>query len=213
MISIAPQETKQSTTCEGVSFVIRKLSSIQRSVRDLPIFEHILKAQELTKRFWELTGEREKLEKASPAWPLILRITDLEKREDLNESEVGDLVSLRHRLAEIADEPALVSIRAQAKAVDFEFSLIQAAYLVPAAIRAGLVSIAGVEIAGVAATPESIATNATPELNDLVREIYVECEFGAGLLPVQRKNSQSPIISNEPGTGEKNSSTAATASA
>ena len=78
MISVQTQETKKSTSCEGVSFTIRKLSRIQRSVRDLPVFEHQLKSDDLTRRWWELKQEQEKLESADPTIAaLSLKITSI----------------------------------------------------------------------------------------------------------------------------------------
>jgi hypothetical protein len=174
MLSIKTKETKQSTSCEGVSFTIRKLSRIQRSQRDLPIFEQRLKADDLMRRFWELTKEREALK---------------------------------------AGDPAAGNLDKEIASVDYEFALIQSSHLAPASIRAGLVSITGLEIDGQPATPEMIATNATPELDDLVREIYAECEVASGLTGAQKKNSPSPTTSNEPGIGEATSSTAGPASA
>jgi len=226
MISVKTQETKQSTSCEGVSFTIRKLSRIQRSLRDLPIFEQRLKADDLTRRWWEIKQEQEKLEAANPKIVAITSrisvlnveistLTDeqratspphplLSGREDLD----------RARAALVAANPQLVEVGLQLAAVDYEFSLVLSSYLLPASIRAGLVSIEGLEIDGKPATPELLTTCATPELDDLVREIYAECEIASGLTSTQRKNSQPLIISTEPVVSEATkSSTAVTASA
>lgn len=174
MFSVQTQETKKSTTCEGVSFTIRKLSRIQRSLRDLPIFEQRLKADECSSRFWELTAQKEKAEKQGTVAP---------------------------------------ELTAQIASADYEFSLYLVGYLYPASIRAGLVSIDGLEINGQPATPELLVTCATPDLDELVREIYSECEVASGLTVPQQKNLPSPITSNEPVVSEETSSIAVPASA
>lgn len=207
MLSIQTQETKQSTTCEGVSFTIRKLSRIQRSLRDLPIFEERLKAENLSTRWWELQKEKEALCASDSEISAIDQ--QLSTLPDVS-PEKKDLEATREKLC--AANPSIAKVAAQMASVDNEYGLMVLAHMVPASIKAGLVSITGLEINGQPATPELLVTCATPEVNELLSEIYAECEAASGLTSTQKKNSQSPITSSEQMTGDSKSSTAVSAS-
>lgn len=75
----------------------------------------------------------------------------------------------------------------------------------PAVIKSALVSIEGVEIAGVVVTPETLFSGGS-QLDALIDEIYQACEHASGLTEEQAKNSQSPTTSNGPVAGEEKSS-------
>lgn len=64
-------------------------------------------------------------------------------------------------------------------------------HLKPSAIRAGLVSIDGLQIDGEEATTEILIARGPREL---VEEVWQACQESAGLGDEERKNSQSPTI-------------------
>ena len=65
-------------------------------------------------------------------------------------------------------------------------------HLKPASIRTGLVSIEGItnEDGVPIETAEQLLQCATPELDELLEEVYRACEAGGGLDTLERKNSQ-----------------------
>lgn len=80
-------------------------------------------------------------------------------------------------------------------AIDAEYTALRALHIKPAVIRAGLVSLEGLEVDGQPATADLLMTNSGPEYDELIDEIYDACQAAAGLTSVQTKNSQSDTTS------------------
>lgn len=78
----------------------------------------------------------------------------------------------------------------------------------PAYIRAGLISIEGLEIDGAAATVDTLIEFGP---TDLVNEVYGACALASGLTADQSKNSPSPGTSAVPEAGPESSTIASVA--
>lgn len=89
-----------------------------------------------------------------------------------------------------------------------EYALIHQTRIVPAYVRAGFISVEGLDIDGKAATAEDILEHAPDEFLD---EVFAACVTASGLSETQRKNSQSPGTSDDPGAGQATPTTAANA--
>lgn len=85
--------------------------------------------------------------------------------------------------------------RRQIDALDAEFTWLRDSEIKPADIRAGLVSIDGLEIDGAPATVETLLNATGPEYDALLEEIHEACEAASGLSPAETKNSQSDTTS------------------
>lgn len=59
MLSIQSKTTIESESCPGVTFTVRRLNKIQRSVRDLPVMEPRMRYTEISERYFELKGRKE----------------------------------------------------------------------------------------------------------------------------------------------------------
>lgn len=97
--------------------------------------------------------------------------------------------------------------------LDEEIGAITQLELRPAAIRAGIVAISGIEIDGAAVTVEQLDKIIDHASDEVLDELYRICEERAGLPEAVAKNSPSPSTSAGPVDGESLSSTVATASA
>ncbi len=89
--------------------------------------------------------------------------------------------------------------------LDAEYSILHQTRIVPAYIRAGLVSIEGLTVEGAAADTEAILRAAPDALLD---EIFAACVAASDLTEEQRKNWQSPGTSAAPEAGQASSTTA-----
>jgi hypothetical protein len=78
-----------------------------------------------------------------------------------------------------------------------ELSIINDLHLKPAYIRAGLVSIAGLEIDGEDATADSLINSGSAKLDEFIDEIYEECQKTSGLDESQKKASEPQASSSE----------------
>ena len=93
--------------------------------------------------------------------------------------------------------------------LDNEHAMIHQNRIVPAYIRAGLLSVEGIEIEGAVATVESLLKHAPDALLD---EVFAACYAASDLSEAQRKNLLSPGSSDEPEAGLPISTTAASVS-
>lgn len=89
-----------------------------------------------------------------------------------------------------------------------EAGMIERSVLLPAYIRASLISIEGLEIDGAAATVDTLIESGR---DALLGEIYQACAEAAGLGADETKNSPSPGTSPEAEAGQESSTTAAAA--
>lgn len=79
---------------------------------------------------------------------------------------------------------------------EYEWLLIQEIY--PSVIRAGLVSIEGLEIDEKPASAASLIEATGADYDALIEEIYAACNRAAGLTPTEIKNSPSATTSTAP---------------
>lgn len=89
--------------------------------------------------------------------------------------------------------------------LDNEYAMIHQTRIVPAYIRAGLLSVEGLEIEGAPATVESVLKHAPDALLD---EVFAACYAASDLSEAQRKNSLSPGSSDAPEAGLQSNTTA-----
>ncbi len=87
-----------------------------------------------------------------------------------------------------------------------EYALIHQTRIVPAYVRAGFISVDGLDADGKPATADDILDHAPDEFLD---EVFAACVAASGLTEAQRKNLQSPGISDEPEAGQTTPMTAA----
>ena len=111
------------------------------------------------------------------------------------------------------DDDGRVTNIAKGKEADFrrldnEYAMLHQTQIVPAYIRAGLVSVEGLEVDGKAADVAAVLASAPDALLD---EIFAACYAASDLTDAQRKNSQSPGSSDDPEAGLPISTTAASA--
>ena len=91
-----------------------------------------------------------------------------------------------------------------------EHSMVYQSRLVPAYIRAGLVSVEGLDVDGKPADATRFCEWASDPLID---EVFAACYAASDLSESARKNSQSPGSSDAPGAGQMTPTTADAASA
>ncbi len=96
------------------------------------------------------------------------------------------------------------------RVLENEWAMLHQTQIVPAYIRAGLVSIEGLEVDGKPATVESVLAAAPDALLD---EIFAACHAASDLSDEQRKNWQPPGSSDVPEAGQTTPTTAASAAA
>ncbi len=106
------------------------------------------------------------------------------------------LISEYAPLAKIDEADRTEAQSMRMREIDFEFSLIDHRDIMPAEIRAGLVSIEGLEIDGKPATVESLIEGAGADMDDLIEEIAVACKAASGLSAAETKNSESATTSS-----------------
>lgn len=81
-------------------------------------------------------------------------------------------------------------------AIDYrEYSAVYDAQIVPANLRAGIVSIEGLEIDGAPATAQSLIDSGGADYDALITEMNDACEAASRLTPTETKNSQSDTTS------------------
>lgn len=91
----------------------------------------------------------------------------------------------------------------------YRITLLLNEYLIPAALRAGLISISGIEIDSKPATAEMLIESGP---DDLLMEIFERCEETAGLSGDDSKNLPSPGTSAGQKAGDSENTTAESAS-
>ena len=89
--------------------------------------------------------------------------------------------------------------------LDAEYAIIHQTRIIPAYIRAGLLSVEGFTVEGAAADTETILQSAPDALLD---EIFAACYAASDLSEAQRKNWQSPGSSDAPEAGPTSGMTA-----
>jgi hypothetical protein len=82
--------------------------------------------------------------------------------------------------------------------IEAEYSWLQDQEIYPSVIRAGLVSVDGLEIDGQPATADSLIESTGADYDLLIEEIYQACASAAGLTATETKNSQSATTSTAP---------------
>jgi hypothetical protein len=79
--------------------------------------------------------------------------------------------------------------------IEAEYSWLQDQEIYPSVMRAGVVSIDGLEIDGKPATADSLIESTGADYDELIEEIYMACSAAAGLTPTETKNSPSDTTS------------------
>jgi hypothetical protein len=123
-------------------------------------------------------------------------------RRDLPVMAARQKISLLIReygpLQEIPDGERTPEQEARMAAIDAEYSRLQDGEIKPCEIRAGLVSLAGIEIDGKPATADSLIEASGADYDELLDEIATACRSAASLSPAETKNLQSDSTSTEP---------------
>jgi len=119
------------------------------------------------------------------------------------------LLSVRARINELQDKWTATKDNG-GSALDLlkindEAALLTQSELTPAYIRAGLISVEGLEIDGAPATVEALIESGPKAL---VAEVYDACLKASGLGAEETKNSQSPGTSPEAEAGQESNTTA-----
>jgi hypothetical protein len=199
MISIESKIVTESTVKAGVTFTVKTLNSTGRARRDFPIAEHLAEYSFLIEEYRSLFPkgwtelQQAKLKVAS----LSVDLENPDIADDARATKEAELAQAKEALrvtgASVADTPENEKRR---RIVDFKAGLIRSQYMVPAYVRAGLVSITGLEIDGKPATADSLLESTGADYDALIEEIYAACEQASGLTGDQRKNSESPTTSS-----------------
>jgi hypothetical protein len=172
MLTIEPEIQINSTAVPGVTYTVRNLNRIQRAEREFGLMEARYRVSELNSELAALAKE-----------------FGIDPDAD---TSVAELFA--------ADATAAQSRR---RALLWkEIGLIGDRDIKPATIKAGLISIQGVDVGDKAADVESILSG-DPKTDALLDEIFAACEDSAGLLEKQRKNSASPTTSTVQVDGEQ----------
>lgn len=111
---------------------------------------------------------------------------------------IGKLIerkALEGGLSEIVNDGRTPEQKDRCFAIDAEYTWLDNGVVKPAIIRAGLVSIDGLEIDGACATAETLIENAGPDFDDFIEEVFLACEAASGLTPIEIKNSGSDTTS------------------
>ncbi len=176
-------KTFNSATFPEVSFTVRVLNRIERARRDAGIAAH--------------RAEFSRLERERAA---LLR--SLIPGADFESSSGAVAANERVMALPLADKERLFALKEEA-------DIVHSAQIVPAEIRAALISITGLECDGVPATVESVIASAPDEL---IIEIHAACVSASGLTAEQEKNLQSLGSSAKQEDGTIESSTVPSAS-
>jgi hypothetical protein len=167
LMNFAPTAPFKSAICPGVTATIKVLNVIERARRDMEIAEH-------RAEFQRCHREKNALLNAALNRPA----------DDLSAPTVEQIASLP---AETQDRLYALAERA---------SLIQSAHIMPAELRASIISLAGCLTAtGAAATVDDLIATGP---DALITELYAAIQPLAGLTPVQEKNLPSPGSSDSP---------------
>lgn len=102
--------------------------------------------------------------------------------------EYGPLAELETPTPEQAKRKALI---------DVEYTWLEDRDLKPALLRAGIVSVEGMEIDGKAVTVDALIESAGADYDALIDEMYTACEAASGLSATETKNSSSDTTSTE----------------
>lgn len=95
--------------------------------------------------------------------------------------------------------------------IDAEYSWLQDQEIYPSVIRAGLVSVDGLEIDDKPATADSLIEATGADYDELIEEIYKACSDAAGLTPTETKNLPSDTTSIAPVETDPTTSSATSA--
>lgn len=126
------------------------------------------------------------------------------------------LSELTRQIAAISDEASEgerkphAGREAEFSRLNAEHSMVFRSRLVPAYIRAGLVSIEGVEVDG---KPADVASFGAWATDDLIDEVFAACYAASDLSEAERKNSPLPGSSDGPEAGQPTPTTAGSAAA
>jgi hypothetical protein len=180
-LQITNKKTIESQAVPGITYTVRLLNKTKRAERDAPIMDAIVRHQTAATAHYDAM--------IAAGYAVVNGYWDRPK----------DLPS--------PTEEAMAEIRVLRAEVD----LIRDEFILPAVIRAGLISIAGfTDDAGnpVIATADTLL-ECGADADALIDEVYLACESASGLSENERKNSPSPTISAEPVGDATNVSTAA----
>jgi len=205
--------TLQSTTCEGVSFTIRKMNEKRRVEREMKVATIRTRLIESQKNLKALIDE------ALPAEQLLTSTeVDIEKAAAAHEGpEIPVVANIRTLLTALkAERQKNKELRNAAPAapvgeldkINAEFDNILHAEWYPAWIKWGLYSIQGLDIDDAPATPETLIEGGPSEL---VSEIFQAIQKASGLSAAAGESSPSLGTSADPGDGKTSSSIAISA--
>jgi hypothetical protein len=200
--------TIQSTTCEGVSFVIHKMNEKRRVDREMQVATIRTRLIETQKTLKALIDE------AMPAEQLLTSTElDIEKAIPSDDSGIGartlaaSLKAERQKNKELRDA-APASPLGEIDKTNAEFDNILHSEWYPAWIKWGLYSIEGLSIDDAPATVDTLIDSGPPEL---VTEIFQAIQKASGLSAATGEALPLPGTSAGPGDGKTSSSTATSA--
>jgi len=185
----------------GVKFTVRTLNKIQRAKRDYPVAEKVIEYSELADEYFALLPKGWAEVQAARVKLAKLRAASEDERDDAEIALAAEAVRVIE--ASIVDTPKSQTRR---NVVDLQAQMVRDEHFKPAAIRASLVKIDGLEIDGKPATAELLLASTGADYDELIDEIYLACEAAAGLSADQQKNSQSLTTSTEPVVGDPTAS-------
>jgi hypothetical protein len=180
-MQLTSRKTIYSKAIEGVRFSVRRLNRVQRARRDRSIAE-----------------QREQYFAASNAYFEAMKKAGFEIGPD------G-----RWARKEGAPEPTL-EMSNEIRSFGDQATMYFDEFIVPASIRAGLISIENLACNGESITTADQLLDCESNADDLIHEVYLACEGGAGLSDEERKNSQSLTTSGAQVEGEISDSTVST---
>jgi hypothetical protein len=185
MLNFDTEVTVPSVAVPDVQFTVRRLSRVERAKRDLTIAEYQVRHDEIDRTAAKLL---EPFHDQIKEWAKQYRDGEEQTDPDFLPTDLAHQVrTLRHEQAALMD-----------------------AYIRPATIRAGLVSIEGLCYRGKPATAELLIANGPDELID---EVFNAIAVHARLSVPQVKNSESLSGSNDAVTASEMNTTASIASA
>lgn len=184
MPSLTTQSTIQSKVCPGVSFQVRTLNAVQRARRDASVAAHRHEYSRLLNEARAIYKKVAGITDTAFTAALKAELVKLELPEDHAVSNgLAAFLSSEEMAAKMA---ALTPVeRGQLDELNDRASLIDNEYLVPATLRAALISVTGYEIDGASATVDAFIENAP---DALLAEAYEACSNASGLSGEQAKN-------------------------
>ncbi len=208
MISLKSRTTLDAKTTgfEGVKFTIRTLNKIQRAARDLPIAQHSVE-------YWRMVADANALlpKNYQDLRNAAIKVTGLQQDKENGLPVEDSILAMASKEFERLNAEDAPETRHSREALNYRANLIFDQYIKPATIRAGLISLEGLEIEGKPATPELLLTATSDACDGLIDEIYAACDKASGLSGETQKNSESPTTSSVGAETNGKSSTAATA--